>query len=241
MTVNLRGNPRDPDAAVVATFRLEARKNELKSREAGRPIYDDVEICEIRLPGSRDMKPFPAHAFSHWDTDPLTGGQVEITYAERFRHQYRQFKEQATQTKTGTPLALAPFLTEARRAELRALNVYTAEQLALVDGQELKNLGPGGRDLKNRAEAYIAESKALAPDIAKDTELEALRARLAVVEQDNELLKQRHTLLANEFENMTSDEICAYIKTHTGVAPVGQVPHKNLIRMAIEATPHKAA
>jgi hypothetical protein len=234
-------DPRNPDAAIVATFRQEGRKNELKSKEAGRPIYDDVEICEIRLPGSRDMKAFPAHAFSHWDGDPLTGGQVEVTYAERFRHQYRQFKEKATQTKTGTPLELVPFLTEARRAELRALNVYTAEQLAGIDGQELKNLGPGGRDLKNRAEAYIAEAKTLVADIAKDTEIEALRARLAVVEQDNEALKHRRSMLESEFDSMTTDEICAYIKTHTGVAPVGQVPHKNLIRMAIEATPHKAA
>ena len=32
----------------------------------------------------------------------------------------------------------------------RALNLYTVEQLAAIDGQELKNLGPGGRELKNQ-------------------------------------------------------------------------------------------
>ena len=67
---------------------------------------------------------------SHWSDDPVTGEQTQVTYAERFQHQYRQFKTAAAQTKTGTPLDHAPFLTEGRRAELRAQNIYTVEALA---------------------------------------------------------------------------------------------------------------
>ena len=40
--------------------------------------------------------------------DPFTGAEHKITYAERFAHQYRQFKMHAAQTKTGTPLDLLP-------------------------------------------------------------------------------------------------------------------------------------
>ncbi len=109
---------------------------------------------------------FPATAFSHWEIDPQTGEQAKVTYAERFQRQYQQFKAHATQTKSGTPLAYAPFLTEARRAELRAQNIYTVEALAAIDGQELKNLGPGGRELKNAAMEYIEEAKARAPNRA---------------------------------------------------------------------------
>ena len=49
----------------------------------------------------------------------------QITYAERFHRQYRQFKEHAQQTKSGIPLAGVPFLFQTRKAELRALNIYT--------------------------------------------------------------------------------------------------------------------
>src|SRR5262245_30953394 len=93
-----------PDDALVVVFKTVAVLNELKSREEGRAIYDDNEICEIRIPGSKDIKHFPALAISDWVIDPFTGGQTQRTYAERFRHQFQQFKALQTQTTSGTPL-----------------------------------------------------------------------------------------------------------------------------------------
>src|SRR5262245_48526789 len=148
----------DPDDALVVTFQLKAEKNEPKSAAAGRPIYDDVEVCYIRIPGSKDVRtPFPTE-ISHWVTDPETGGQKPITYAERFSYQYQQFKQKQAQTISGTPLEEIKFLTDARKAELRAQNVYTVEQLATIDGNELKNLGPYGREFKNAAQLYIEDA-----------------------------------------------------------------------------------
>ena len=176
---------RDPDDVAVVLFKHQSFKNEAKSLAEGREIHDDIEVCEIRFPGAKDWKSFPATALStQWIRDPYTGAEKQITYAERFPHQYQQFKARAAQTKSGTPLDYAPFLTEARRAELRAQNVYTVEQLAAIEGTELKNLGPGGREYKNDAEDYLAESKAGAPNLQMAAELEALRARNAVLEED---------------------------------------------------------
>ena len=238
--MQMQGNSRDPDAALVATFRNHAVRNEAKSVAEGRPIYDDIEVVEIRMPGNRTGAPiFPAHAVSHWVTDPRTGEQTKITYAERFRHQYQQFKAVQQQTKTGTPLDHAPFLTEARRSELRALNVYTVEQLALVDGAELKNLGTGGREMKNRAQEYIEESKTRAPNLQMQAELEALRARNALLEEDNEAMKKRSG--DGQFEDMTDEQIRSYIQSNTGHAPQGNLARKTLLRMAIDARPSKAA
>jgi hypothetical protein len=236
-------DPRDPDSALVALFKHAAVKNEAKSNAAGRPIFDDVEMCEIRAPGSKDVKVFPAMALSAagWLIDPYTGEQKQITYAERFARQYRQFKEHAAQTKTGTPLSQVPFLTEARKSELRALNLYTAEQLAAIDGQELKNLGPGGRELKNKAAEYIEDAVKNVPNIQMQAELEALRARNEMLEQDNATLTQRRSVAEAQLDEMTDAELHDYIKTHTGVAPVGASPHKTLVRMALEARPSKAA
>ena len=60
-----------------------------------------------------------------------------------------------------------------------------------VDGQELKNLGPGGRDLKNRAMEWIDESKTNAPNLQLQAELEAERAKNQVLQDDLESLKTR--------------------------------------------------
>ena len=143
------------------------------------------------------------------------------------------------QTKSGTPLEHAPFLTEGQRATLRAQNVYTVEQLAAVDGQELKNLGQGAREWKNRSAEYIAESASNAPNTQLAAELEALRARNAVLEEDNEALKR--TGGEGPFKDMTEEQIRAYITTHAGSAPVGALNRKTLVRMAESVRPDKAA
>jgi hypothetical protein len=240
--LNTRIDPRDPDSSLVALFKNHAVPNPMKSIAENRLICDDMEIVEIRAPGSKNMSPFPAHAVSHWETDPLTGGQRTVTYAERFSRQYQQFKAQNVQTKSGTPLTHAPFLTEARRSELRAQNIYTVEQLALIDGNELKNLGPGGRDMKNRAQEFMADAKLGAPNALMAAELEAARAKLAVLQEDLEAAKKVAAAQADaEFDDMTDDQLKAFIKTQTGHAPQGALGRKTLVRMAIDARGTKAA
>ena len=230
---------RDPDTNLVATFRMHAQKNEAKTAAEGRLICDDIEVVDVRVPGSRNWQSFPALSISHWAVDPVTGEQVKVTYAERFAHQYRQFKAAQQQTKSGTPLDQVPFLTEGKRAELRAQNIYTVEQLAAIDGQELKNLGPGGREQKNRAAEFIAESKSGAPSTQLVAELEAMRARMAVLEEDNEALKKSGG--EGPFRDMTEEQIREYITTNTGHAPTGTLNRKTLVRMAMDARPSKAA
>jgi hypothetical protein len=225
MAIQIKG-----DEKLVALFKYLAVKNEGKSADAGRLVCDDIEVCEIRAPGSRNVSVFPALSVSHWSGDIYGGDQVKVTYAERFAHQYRQFKAEQAQTKSGTPLSVAPFLTEGRRAEMRAQNIYTVEQLAGIDGQELKNLGINGRDLKNRALEYIEETKNNAPNLKLADELEQIRARNAILEEDMKLLKARSAV--TEFEEMTEEQLREFVKSHTGTAPKGDVPRKVLVRMA---------
>jgi hypothetical protein len=230
---------RDPDDTLVVLFRHQALQNGVKTLKEGRPVFDDVEVCEVRAPGSKDVKVFHATDISRWVDDPVTGEQRKQSYAERFRHQYQQFKRDAAQTKTGTPLDYAPFLTDGRRAELRAQNVYTVEQLADVEGAELKNLGPGGRDMKNQATAYIEEGKASAPNKQLMHELEALRARNAILEEDAVAKKAREAeegeRNADEFDGMTLDQLREFVTANTGHAPHGSLNRKTLTRMAREA------
>lgn len=233
---------RDPDEGLVVLFKHYARPNPAASAKAGRPIADDIELCEIRFPGSRQISCFPADSFSDWQTDPYTGMQTGRTYAQRFPKQYEQFKAHASQTKSGTPLEFVPFLTEARRYELRALNIYTVEALASIEGAELKNLGQGGRELKNQAQDFLDRSDKLAPTTQLQAELEAARARAAVLEEDNRALKERGAVSdtpssETEFDDMSLLELKDYITSRTGARPIGNPSRKTLTRMATEASP----
>lgn len=142
---------------VNVTFRNHVVPNEAASRTAGRPIFTDMEVCDLSFPANRQTKAtFPAH-----DAEPnatresfANGGDV-VTYAQLYNHQYLAFKNGEAQPLSGTPLSEAPFLKEGKRRELKALGVHTVEQLASLDGNPLKQLGMGGRELKNQAQAYI--------------------------------------------------------------------------------------
>jgi len=223
----------------VPVFEHYAQPDPVKSAAEGRPIFNDQEIVRVRFPGSDACYVFPATAkASGWISDPLTGEMTQITYAEKFRKQYLQFKERATQTKSGTLLDYVPFLTESKRAELKALNIYTLEALAEVDGQPLKNLGMHGRDLKNKATEYIAETKQGAPSKELIEQLEALKARNAILEEDAKFVSQRQAAEA-EFENMSVDQLREFITSNTGHTPQGTLNRKTLIRMAMDARPQQ--
>jgi hypothetical protein len=223
---------KDPDENTVAIFKILPIPNPSKSLAAGRPIYDDKEVCEIRSPGSRNTSVQYATTVSHWVDDLESGEQRPVTYAERFSRQYRQFKEHDVQTKSGTPLDLAPFLTVSRRAELRALNIYTVEMLAAIDGQPLKNIGLGGRELKNQAQEYIEESLKTAPNLQLQAELEELRARNALLQEDNERIKAAQDQMEGEFAEMSNEQLWDFVTVNGGKAPLGKPNRKALVRMA---------
>jgi hypothetical protein len=228
------------DKGVVAIFRNGTVKNNVKSVEAGRPIFDDVELVELRYPGTRDYGVYPATERSHWDIDEFTGEQRAVTFAERFSKQYQQFRANQQQTKSGTPLDYLIFLTEGKRAELRALNIYTAEALATVDGAELKNLGPGGREMKNKTIEYLENSNEAAKISKLEAELEMIKARNEILEEDNKLMAKDKPP-PSEFDGMSDAQLREHIRSLTGVAPKGNPSRKTLIRMAQEQKSNVAA
>ncbi len=161
------------DALVVPYFKNVAVEDKNASKLAGRPIFKDMEVVEIRIAGDRNYAPvMPAH--SMWrriDDEP-------VSYAQRWPEQYARFKAHEEQVASGTPLSELPFLTEAKRQELRGLKVYTAEALAALDGKNLASLGINGREMKEQAAAYLAKAGGAARDVAMAAEIATLRAEL---------------------------------------------------------------
>lgn len=233
----------DNDKLVTPVFKSLAVLDQAKSKKEGRPIYKDVDMVEIRIAGDRNFKPcMPAHSF--WKN--IDG--IAHTYAMRWPEQYRKFKEGSVQTAEGTPLEELPFLTQAKRYELKALSVYTAEALASLDGKNLKALGIGGRELKEQATAYLdnargsadvsrlaqenASMKALIEEMRAD--MQALKgAAKSSVEIDDEDEPSNPAL--GEFDGWTDEQLKGYIADATGQRPRGNPNTETLKRMALDA------
>jgi hypothetical protein len=139
------------------------------------------------VPGVRTVggNVFPAHDVAEWSTDPETGEKIEVTYAQKYNAEYLAFKNGNVNGHVGTPLEELPFVSQGKRLELKALHIITAEQLAGLDGAPLKQLGMGGRELKDQAAAYIEtagknrDATYLRDELAKrDADMASMRAEL---------------------------------------------------------------
>lgn len=184
------------DALIVPTFRVNVMPNEAASKAAGRPVFQEMEVVEIRFAANRQtVAVFPAH-----DPEPnATREKGEIvTYAMLYNEQYRQFKAMETQDVSGTPLSEATFLTESKRRELKALNIHTVDALAALDGQPLKQLGMGGREMKNQARAYLDAAAGSADVTAMAAEIAALRQQVA--ERDELVAAYASTPAKNKYQ-----------------------------------------
>ena len=248
-------NQNQPQLHVV--FRSEPIINEAKSKKAGRPIYDDVEVCQIYFPGDRQRSPvFPAHQ-AQPDATRLAGKPgtdyarfmpgEKVTYAMLYNDQYMAFKNHSGTPTTGTPLSELTFLTEGKRLELRALNVHTAETLAALDGQALKNLGMGARELKNAAQKYIDAAAGSADVVGLARENAELKGRLDALAQDHAdlvaSLKAKNTTVRepaqetdedHDFENWDDERLKEFFVAETGARPKGTPSHTTLVNSAYE-------
>lgn len=182
----------DNDSLKAVTFSNHPVLDEPASKAAKRPIYTDIEVCEIRLAANKQtVGVFPAHDMAEWATDSITGERSELTYAMKYNAQYLAFKNGDAQGHSGTPLEALPFLTTGKRLELKALNIHTAEALAALDGNNLKMLGMNGRKFKDQAQAYIDDAANSSLDdrlvdivSTQDAKIAELEAQIAALRGD---------------------------------------------------------
>jgi hypothetical protein len=233
----------------VRFFQLPVQ-NEVNSKKHGRPMYDDMEMCEVRFAGNREkIIHAPAHEVFKTIRDTNTGDVNEITYAIAYPELYRSFKLGETQQISGTPLAELPFLTASKRLELKALNIHTGEALAALDGSNLKMLGMGGRELKTQAQTYLDNASGSADVVrqaaliaAQDQRIAQLEARLAgggagtvsVDEAPAEPIAAPEDPNASPFFIMEADDIKNWIAEATGSKPKGNPSHATLVKLADE-------
>lgn len=234
------------------TFYMDAQEDPAATRKEGRPMFKDVEMVKILIAGDpKSSLIAPAH--SSGQRDPMTG--EPLTYAQRFPEHYRYFKDGQDQMRAdGTPLAEVPWLTAARREELKAVNVRTVEALAGLDGTMLQRLGMGARDLKTKAQAWLDAAAGSAVESRLAGENAELRERMEAMQaQINQLLNatiaptqeppqaEVEAPSNSPFEAWADEDIKNWIKDATGNRPQGNPSHKTLVARADEVNAEIAA
>lgn len=232
-------------ATLYVTFREHTVPDPKATLKEGRPMFKTVELCDIRFSGDPLKKAcFPAHEVEPNATrlagkagtpfEGFTAG-IPVTYAMLYSAQYKAFKAHEAQPVNGTPLSEAPFLTESRRRELRALDVHTIEALAALDGQPLKQIGVKGREDKNAAQAYLDRAHGTADVTALAAENANLKAQLAAALAGTQAPPQPEPEpTGDEFDAKSDDELKVYISEATGSRPKGNPNRVTLLAAARE-------
>ena len=184
----------NPDLGLGVAFYVKAVENPRKSKEAGRPIFDNKEYVHIRFPADNKRE---LHAPAH-DMHYVTHLKRQMTYAERFPEVYKAFKESGETVVNGTPIAELPSLTEAQRAELRAQKIMTVEQLANLPDATIKRMGMGAREMRNQAEAYLSVASGTA-------EVAGLKRQIADLQKM--LSATPAPMPVDEFADMSDDDL----------------------------------
>ncbi len=154
-------------STVIAQFLVEPVKNEFKSAEAGRDVYDDIEHIRILVAGERD------------EIFRIATDEDKQTFGD----EYKRFKAQINAPASGTPLTELPGVSSSFVKEMAFFNVTTVEQLAdMSEGSRAANT-MGAREWVAKAQAYLAKANGDDAAITKiAAENEALKKRLEEME-----------------------------------------------------------
>lgn len=170
------------DNGLRVMFYAEAVENRGKSRDQGRPIFEDKVLVKINFPGDKHREAvYPATEIVPRDAQPKDeyGNFQPINYAQRFKAQYDKFLAGVEQTEDGTPLSEAPFMTKSKVQELKALHIHTVEQLAQLPESIARRLGPGSYELQGKAKAMLELAAGIQDNSILQSQLVALQEQVA--------------------------------------------------------------
>jgi hypothetical protein len=158
----------EQDRALLVKFFSTPLKNDERSLEEGRPIFDDVDMIEIRVRGTKDN---------------IVQRPVRPDDKQRFRGAWQAHQAGEKAVQSGTPLAQWPVMSTSQVEEMKYLGFVTVEQIAEANDNVVSNTS-GLQNLKNKAKAFIEFSKGAAP-------IEQLQTKLADSTNEVETLKRQ--------------------------------------------------
>jgi hypothetical protein len=177
------------NSRLVVFFHKKAKKNNFRSEQEGRPIFDDVIYIKKMVPG---------------DSLSIIDRPMYESDKNEFPLQWAHFQNRQSddQMISGTPLIEWPILTTAQAEELRGLKFYTVENIANSSDSQLQRIGMlagmSPHAFRDKAKLFINKAKDIAEESKREEELANLREENAKIKQETDAkLAQMQEQMAN--------------------------------------------
>src|SRR5690606_5361567 len=130
--------------AVSVGFGLYPVKDGKASAKAGHDVYKDVEFVRIAVPG---------------DKNSLFFQPSDETHRRRFPKAYEAFKAREHEVREGMPVEHWAPISRSVALNLKVMHIHTVEALAEVHDGLIDKLGSNGRELREKAKAWLREAQ----------------------------------------------------------------------------------
>ncbi|WP_125461815.1 MULTISPECIES: hypothetical protein [Rhodomicrobium] len=147
-----------------------------RTQEAGHEVYRDVEHVKIAVPGDRNS------LFFQPSND---------VYRKRFPKAYAAYQERGRKPMEGMPIENWAPISRSVAFNLRAANIDTVEALAAVHEGHIDRIGSNGRELREKARAWLADAKSGAETVRLAAEKQDLIDQLAAMQAQINALAQQ--------------------------------------------------
>jgi hypothetical protein len=143
------------EARNYVKFYRQWMRNNFKSKEQGIEVGEHQDFIIIICPGN------PKSEVRRKATD---------NDKAQYRQEWQAYSEGKEYQLSGTPIEMLPGLASGMADGLKALYIYTIEQMAELSDMALQKVGMGANDIRQRCKAYLSKNS---------TEVTALNAQLA--------------------------------------------------------------
>ena len=185
MTITLK-----QDSGQAVRFEKVAVEDRNATIEQGRYITKDVDYVFVKQIGEKDETPKVAEEWIKQLRDRAYGTNgnppsIPMEQFERGQKLYDNFKKGFENQPDGYPVREWAIATPAQISNMHSMETFTVEQVAGWTENAMARFGMGGRELKAKAEKWLASGDSKAEKIsALEVENNTLKERLAKLEQD---------------------------------------------------------
>jgi len=192
-------------------FVREAVEDKNASREAGHYVARDVDYVLITPPYSKDMHKAKLPGWFDKIDGDVKSGRLPREWADRYKEQYRLWKLGQEMPVDGTPIKGWGVISPAQQEMLIRANIRTVEDMAAANDEGLRRIGMGSVDLKNKAQAWLAQIGDKGP----------LTMEMAALKNENALLKGSIAALEARLKAVETKSKPEFVPVEVAVEPEG--------------------
>lgn len=177
------------DRPAFVRFERVAVEDKAASLREGHYVAKDVDYALITPPYSKDVfKQKVTSWFESLKTD-VQNERIPQEWVDLYQRQYQAWQNGQEMPLNGTPIRGWGVISPAQQETLIRMNVMTVEDLAKINDEGIKRVGMGAIDLKNKANAWLAQLQ----------DKGQITLEMAALQSENALLKSN---LADVTANM---------------------------------------